>query len=133
MPVSNQYLVQYLLQETLRPQHGIVWREGTAESGYAASAGSLEVTLNAIPARGGSRVALQFRGAEDEFQVFEPLSEGWLSRHYSDPDEAELARALRELMVAVDAQCSERRRHAMRDPAAVRDRVFRQLLADVSG
>jgi hypothetical protein len=132
MPVSDNYLVQYLLQETLRPQRAIIWREGTADVGFCASVGSLEVALGAIPSRGGPRIALYFRGAEDQFRIFEPLSEGWWSRGYATSDEHILADLLRELLRAVEAQCSERRHNFAQNPEEVRVRVFRQLLCGAS-
>jgi hypothetical protein len=132
VPVSDAYLVQYLLQETVRAQHGIVWRERSTEAGFVASVGSLKVALEAISSRGGSRLALQFRGVQDEFQIQEPLSQGWFGRHYSTPDESILADLLRDLMRAVETQCRERRLSALQNPEAVRDRVFRQLLFDAA-
>jgi hypothetical protein len=131
MPVSDTYFVQYLMQETVRAQHAIVWRERSSDTGFSANVGSLEIGLEAIPTRGGTRLALRFRGAQDEFQIYEPLSHGWLGRQYSTADEYVLADLLRDLMRAVELQCRERRLSALRNPEPVRDRVFRQLVFGV--
>jgi hypothetical protein len=129
MPVSDTYLVQYLVQETVRVQHRIVWRERATETGYAATVGSLEVELERIPSRSGSRLALRFRGVQDEFQIYEPASHGWLGRQYSTPDEYVLADLLRELMRAAEIQCRERRLNALQNPEPIRERVFHQLVS----
>ncbi len=128
MPVSDTYLVQYLLQETVRTQHGIAWRERVMEAGFVADVGSLEVALESAASRGGARLSLQFRGAADNFQIYEPLSDGWFCRRYATPQEHALADLLRDLMRTVEMQCRERRLNTLLNPEPVRERVFRQLV-----
>lgn len=128
MPVSDTYLVQYLLQETTRAQHAIAWRERVAEAGFVADVGSLEVALESVASRGGSRLSLIFRGAADHFQISEPVSDGWFCRRYATPEEHALADLLQDLMRTVEMQCRERRLNTLLNPEPVRERVFRQLV-----
>ncbi|MEQ1947863.1 MAG: hypothetical protein ABL995_11780 [Bryobacteraceae bacterium] len=129
MPVSDLYVVQYLLQETNRANGGLEWEERSRErAGFTARAGGVSVDLENAHFRAGTRVMLRFQSAGESFAICEPLRQGWLAQSYESDDDRTLAAAMRELMRCVSRQCAERRSSAFDHAAEIRQRVCEQLL-----
>jgi len=129
MAVSNTYVVRHLLQETLRPDGGIVWHERPMEqAGYTTCAGDLRIELERVYCRAGSRLLLRFRCDNDDFSLLEPEGHGWFGRRYHSEDDATLAELMRTLMRAAGRQCHQRRVKSLENPNDVRERVYQNLL-----
>ena len=127
MPISDTYVVQYLVQGTCRAQPPIVWREQD-HSGYVARVGNVQVELENACSRSGSFLVLRFRYADHELEIREPSAQGWFGRHYATEDQRNLATLLRGLMRAAARQCHHRRMRAIENPEQVREEVYRHLL-----
>jgi hypothetical protein len=136
LPISDSYVVQYLVQGTCRARPPIIWREQD-HSGYVARVGNLEIALENAYVRSGSFLVLRFRYADHEFEIREPAAQGWFGRHYVTEDQRNLATLLRGLMQAAAWQCHHRHMRALENPEQVREEVYRHLLfeqpADESG
>ena len=129
MPISDAYIVQYLLDGTSEVPAAIHWREkDTEQVGYTAHVEDVDVILEPVYSRAGSRLLLRFRQGGDEFSIGEPAAGGWLGRKFSTEDECHLARLFRELSAAVASQCVRRRQRAEQNQEAIRERIGRRLL-----
>ena len=133
MPISDGYIVQYLVDGTSEIPAQIHWREmETDHAAYAAMLEQVEVVLERSYSRAGSSLCLRFRHGNDEFSIREPAAGGWLGRKISTADERELSRLFRKLDSAVTSQCSVRRQRAEQDQEQIRERIGRRLLFGVS-
>jgi hypothetical protein len=129
VPISDAYIVQYLLDGTSQVPAEIHWREkGAEQSGYVSLVEDVKVILEPVYSRAGSRLVLRFRHNGDEFVIGEPAKGGWLGRKFSTEEERDLARLFRELVQAVAAQCAFRREWAEQNQEQIRERIGRQLL-----
>ena len=129
MPISDAYIIQYLVDGTREVPETICWREKSAEQmGYAVLIEGVEVILEPEYSRAGAHLTLRFRHNNDEFRICEPAAEGWLGRKLATEDERTLMRLFRELMVAVTAQCAHRRVRAERHRDQIREQISRRML-----
>lgn len=129
MPISDAYIVQYLLDGTSRVPAEIHWREkGAEQSGYVSLVEGVKVILGPVYSRVGSRLVLRFRHNGDEFLIGEPAKGGWLGRKFSSEEERGLSRLFRELAHAVAAQCASRRQLAEQNQEEIRERISHKLL-----
>lgn len=130
MPTSDAYIVQYLLDGTSETPPEIHWREKDAEqSGFVASVENVEVILEPVYSRAGSRLLLRFCHDGEEFNIFEPARRGWLGRKLSrEEDERDLAKLFNDLTCAVASQCAGRRLRAAENQEQIRERISSRLL-----
>jgi hypothetical protein len=129
VPISDAYIVQYLVDGTSEVPAAIYWREHEADQiGYVARVEEVDVFLEPIYSRAGSHLVLRFRHGGDEFRIGEPAGRGWLGSKFSTEDEHELARLFRELHTAVASQCVIRRQRAEKNQVQIRERIGRRLL-----
>jgi hypothetical protein len=129
VPISDAYIVQYLLDGTSQVPAEIHWREkGAEQSGYVALVEDVKVVLEPVYSRVGSRLVLRFRHNGDEFVIGEPAKGGWLGRKFSTEEERGLSRLFRELIHTVTAQCAMRRQHAEQNQEEIRERISHKLL-----
>jgi hypothetical protein len=129
VPISDAYIVQYLLDGTSQVPAGIQWCEKDAEQiGYVALVEGVDVILEPFYSRAGSRLGLRFRQGGDEFSITEPAGGGWLGRKFSTDDEREMSRLFRDLIRAVASQCALRRQRAEQNQEQIRERIGRRLL-----
>jgi hypothetical protein len=129
VPISDAYIVQYLLDGTSEVPAQIHWREKDAEQvGYVALMEDVDVILEPFYWRAGSRLGLRFRHGGEEFCISEPAMGGWLGRRFSTEDERELSKLFRRLISAVASQCSARRIRADQNHQEIRERIGRRLL-----
>jgi hypothetical protein len=129
VPISDAYIVQYLLDGTSQVPAEIHWREKSAgQSGYVSLVEDVKVILEPVYSRAGSRLVLRFRHNGDEFVIGEPAKGGWLGRKFSTEEERGLSRLFRELVHAVAAQCAIRRQRAEQDQEEIRERISHKLL-----
>ena len=129
MPISDAYIVQYLLDGTSEVPAQIHWCEKDAEqAGYVAQLEGVDVILEPVYSRTGSRLVLRFRDDGEEFSISEPAGRGWLGRKFSSEDERHLIRLFRGLIQAVASQCTIRRQRAEENQEEIRERISHRLL-----
>lgn len=129
MPISDAYIIQYLLDGTSEVPAQIYWCEKDAEQfGYVAQMEGVDVILEPVYSRAGSRLVLKFRHDGEEFDISEPAGGGWLGRKFSSEDERHLVRLFRGLIQAVVSQCSIRRQRAEQNQEGIRERISHRLL-----
>ena len=129
MPISDTYIVQYLLDGTAEVPSEIHWHEKDPEqAGYVAQLEGVDVILEPVYSRAGSRLVLRFRQGDEEFTVPEPSGRGWLGRRFSTEDEQHLVRLFRGLLAAVVSQCASRRQRAEQNQMEIRERISHRLL-----
>ncbi|MCU1337949.1 MAG: hypothetical protein JWO19_3530 [Bryobacterales bacterium] len=129
MPISDAYIVQYLLDGTSEVPAEIHWREKDADQiGYVATLDQVDVILEPVYSRAGSRLILRFRNDGEEFSICEPAHRGWLGKKFSKEHERDLAKLFSDLMSAVVFQCASRRRRAAENQEQIRERISRRLL-----
>lgn len=126
MPISDEYLVSYLLQETRRET--VRWRCARDEGGvgYTARMNGVLLKLERIESTTESRLWLRLESEEGSALVPEPLGRGLWGRRYGSDTERALADCLQRLEQAVAAQ-SRRRAQAAADPAR-REALFRRIV-----
>ena len=129
MPISDDYIVQYLVNGTREIPETISWCEkSTEQTVYAAAVEGVEVMLESAYSRAGSHLVLKFRHNDDEFRISEPAGGGWLGRKLSTEDEQQLVKLFRELIAAVTTQCTQRRLRAERNRELIREQISRRML-----
>jgi hypothetical protein len=129
VPISDAYIVEYLLDGTSQVPPEIHWREKDAEQvGYVALVEDVDVILEPFYSRSGSRLGLRFRQGGDEFCISEPAAGGWLGRKFSTEDQRDFSRLFRKLVAAVTSQCALRRQRAEQNQEQTRERIGRRLL-----
>ena len=129
MPISDAYIVQYLVDGTSEVPTQIHWCDNDGEQvGYKALVEDVDVFLEPVYSRAGSRLVLKFRHDGEEFRIMEPAGGGWLGRKFSSEDERELVKLFRELNSAIISQCVTRRQRAEQNQEEIRERIGRQLL-----
>lgn len=114
MPISDAYVVQYLLEGASAVPLRIVWQEGES-AGYVATIGDVRVELLSGQSPAGLRSVLRFVWACDEFCIEDPQSGGFLSRRYADEGDRSLA----------DLWC---RLNAYEKRDEIRERIYHRLL-----
>jgi hypothetical protein len=134
VPISDAYIVQYLLDGTSQVPAEIHWCEKDAEQiGYVAQVEGVDVILEPFYSRSGSRMGLRFRQGDEEFSIREPAAGGWLGRKFSTEDDREMSRLFRGLVRAVASQCALRRQCSQQNQEAIRERIGRRLLFGPAG
>jgi hypothetical protein len=129
LPISDAYIIQYLLDGTVAVPAEILWREKDAEhAGYVAQLEGVDVILEPIYSRAGSRLVLRFCHDREEFAISEPAGGGWLGRKFSTEDERHLVRLFRGLINAVVSQCTMRRQRAEQNQEEIRERISHRVL-----
>ncbi len=129
MPISDAYIVQYLLDGTSEVPAQIHWCEKDADqAGYVAHLEGVDVILEPVYSRTGSRLVLRFIHDGEDFSISEPAGRGWLGRKFSTEDERHLIRLFRGLIQAVVSQCTIRRQRAEENQEEIRERISHRLL-----
>ena len=132
MPISDTYIVQYLLDGTSEVPAQIHWREKDDEQiGYVALVEGVDVILEPVYSRAGSRFALRFHHDDEDFVIREPAGRGWLGRKFATDDERDLVRLFRGLVTAVVSQCILRRQRVEQNQEEIRERISHRLLFGV--
>lgn len=129
MPISDAYIVQYLLDGTSEVPTQIHWCEKDADQvGYVAMVEEVDVFLGPFYSRAGSHLCLRFRHSDEEFSIREPAAGGWLGSKFCTEDERELSTLFRKLIAAVTSQCAVRRHRAEANQEQIRERIGRRVL-----
>jgi hypothetical protein len=129
VPISDAYIVQFLLDRTADVSSEIHWREKDADQiGYTARIGDVEVILESLCSRAGSHLILRFRHCGDEFSISAPTFAGWLGRKFLREDQRALTELFRELNAEVASQCASRRQRTEQNRELIREQIGRRLL-----
>ena len=127
MPISDNYIVQYLLQETRYNGATIVWREKGSD-GYSTCIRGMRIELESIYNRTGSRLCLTISCTPDRICISEPLNIGLFREKYRTEEERHLAELMNELACSVGQQCEKRRRKSVAGDEDIRQTVYRHLI-----
>ena len=129
MPISDTYIVQYLLDGTSEVPAQIHWREKDPEqAGYVAQMEGVDVILEPVYSRTGSHLVLRLCHDGEEFAISEPAGGGWLGRKFSSDDDRHLGRLFRGLIQAVGSQCAIRRQRGDENQEEIRERISHRVL-----
>jgi hypothetical protein len=96
--------------------------------GYVARLEGVDVVLEPVYSRAGSRQVLRFCHEGEEFAISEPAGGGWLGRKFSTEDERHLVGLFRRLVDAVASQCTARRQRAEQNQEEIRERISHRVL-----
>ena len=127
MPISDSYIVQYLLQETRDSNANIVWRENGSD-GYTTCIHGMKIELESIYNRTGSRLCLTISCVQDRICISEPLNIGLFREKYRTDEERHLAELMNKLVCSVEHQCEERRKKFVAGADDIRQTVYRRLI-----
>jgi hypothetical protein len=127
MPISDTYVVQYLLQISLSDEQQIAWREKES-GGYEAIVNGVELELDCLPSRMGSRICISLASLSEKVHIEEPLKMGLFQDKYENEDQRRLVHLLKELSRAVAVQCSARRRRSAAMAEVIRQTMYRRLI-----
>jgi hypothetical protein len=127
MPISDAYVVQYLLQETRGHRGALQWQEKDAEC-FAAELHGVEIELSTIRWRSGPRIFLTLTSVPGQIDVSQPVNKGLFREKYNSVDDEQLAYLLKQLARAVTDQCSARARRTRESVDEIRESIFRRLI-----
>src|SRR6185436_1083757 len=96
MPISDNYVVQYLVQNTDADDGSLMWRE-TEFEGYVASLNGIQIEFACAPGRTGARFFLTFSTSVSSVQIVEPYNTGIFRPKYANDDENRLAELMKSL------------------------------------
>jgi hypothetical protein len=127
MPISDTYVVQYLLQATQGSSDPILWIEKES-AGYFARFRGIRLDLESIPNRAGPRLFLSISSVSERIQIHEPLKRGIFQEKYESEDEQRLAGLMKELTAAVAGQCAARRNRTAEKTESIRQSIYGRLI-----
>jgi hypothetical protein len=127
MAVTDEYVVQFLLNATQASGEGIAWQPGEAGS-YAAEVNGVRIALFSTHSTGGSGLCISLMRGADSAQIEEPYPASMFGRKYGSEDERRLAEAMQELGRAISRQCHARQARAWQLREKIRETLYRQVL-----
>jgi len=127
MPISDNYVVQYLIQNTDAGDGSLVWRE-TEFEGYVTSLNDIKIEFGCAPGRTGSRSFLTLSTVLSSIQIVEPYNVGIFRPKFANEDEERLAGLMKSLGQAIRRQCSARRQRETEFAGPIREDIYRRLL-----
>ena len=126
MPISDNYVVQYLLESSRNRARGLAWQE--RDSGYATRLHELDVQLENVPNTAGARLCLTISSPPERVYIFEPRRTGVFSMKFENDEQENLARLLHELWQAAAQQCIARQNRSPEMNERLRQILFRRLI-----
>ena len=126
MPISDTYVVQYLLQATQEGSE-ILWIE-KEPSGHVAKFRGMQLEIVSVPGRAGPRLFLSISCASERIQIHEPANCGIFREKYESEDDQRLVGLLKELVAAVAGQCSARRKRSAEKTEVIRQSIYGRLI-----
>jgi len=127
MPISDNYVVQYLVQNTTSGRESLVWRETEAE-GYVTSINGIDVEFGSVPSRTGSRAYVIFSAPAGSIQIVEPHNIGFFHPKYANEDEERLVQLMKDLGHAIRDHCFARRKLEAQSSGIIRESLYRRVL-----
>ena len=126
MAITDQYVVQYLLGETLAPEGSLRW--SPKSNSYSVELNGVRIELFESQTRGWSGVCLGLHRDDQVAYIEEPRSSSIFGRRHENPDDHSLAELLRALYAAAAGQCSARQTRAWQDRDSNREQLYRLVL-----
>lgn len=127
MPISDVYVVQYLLQETCAYGNPLKWQNKESSS-FSTNLHGVDVELFILQYRSGSRIYLTFSSCSDQIDLGQPANKGFFRERYDSEEDARLAHLLRDLVRAVSGQCAKRAMRSAAVTAALRETIYKRLI-----
>ena len=127
MPVTDELVIEYLLQQTTAPQSPLVWHE-IESGGFRAEINEIELELSEIPLRSGTRLCLTMLSSVDKIYLQEPQPVSLIGRKYRKEEDRNCADLIRELARRVAEQCEIRQLRAWERKEEIRQEIFSRLL-----
>ena len=127
MPISDTYLVQWLIQETTAVQRSMAWREKDAD-GYIAHSNGVRIELDHVMSRSGTRRQLSFTLGAERIHILEPASTGVFTEQYANEEAWRLVQLLRELNLSVSRQCAARHNRSDEASGRIRESIYRRVI-----
>jgi hypothetical protein len=127
MAVTDEYVVQFLLNATQASGEGIAWQPGEA-GGYGAEVNGVRITLFQAHSMGWSGLCISLMRGADVAQIEEPRPASMFGRKYGSEDERQLAATMQELGGAISRQCHAREARAWQLREKIRETLYRQVL-----
>ena len=124
--VSEMYVVQFLLQNTVDAAPALAWFE-KEQGGYIAHVSGVQVELHWEHSVIGSRVVLSFARSMERVSIGEPHA-ATLSGKYRNGDQRRMAEMMRSLAAAVASQCANREVQPVEVKERIKNSIFRQVL-----
>lgn len=133
MPISETYVIQFLVQSSLSREQTLQWYEKESE-GYIASLHGLQLEIDNIPRRAGALLQLSFSYQMERVHITEPARTSLFTRKYASEEEGLLVRLMHELWTICTRQCAARRSRSPEAEQRLREWMFRRLtgLDDIS-
>jgi hypothetical protein len=127
VPISDNYVVQYLLQATEASSDFILWTE-KASDGYTANFRGIRLEVECVPSRAGQRLYLSIFSVSEKIQIQEPFNYGIFREKYKSEDEQRLAGLMKDLIAAIAKQCAARRNRTAEMTAVIRQSIYGRLI-----
>jgi hypothetical protein len=127
MPVSDHYVVKYLIQSTQERGNSLRWTESEAGE-FRAELNGVRLSLFSAHATDGSRLCLKLSRSGQRTFIEEPRNVGFLEVKYRNEEEAQMAEALRVLAGLVASQVAVGRRENLDLRDSIRESLYNQLL-----
>jgi hypothetical protein len=127
MPISDAYVVQYLLQETSATQDPLEWLHERAES-YSTTINGVTAELHRLSDRAGSRLFVTLESYPERIEISEPLRKGFFHSKYESESDAHVAELMHELAAKVARQCADRINRNSQDTETVRESIYRRVI-----
>ncbi len=127
MPITDNYVVGYLLQETRRASNALVWKAKDVE-GYAATLHGVQMDLSVIVTRSRSFLCLTLTDGDETIFIQEPVRTAIFRARYESEDHRRLADLMRDLLQAITRQIAVRqnRRESIRE--ITRQSIYQRLI-----
>lgn len=127
MPISDHYVIQFLLQATRSHNELIRWEEKESE-GYVAIFNNVRLEIDSVASRTGSRLYVSLSYASKKSFIAEPHNSGVFREKYEDDEQRCLAHRMMELARAVACQCAARNKRNAEPEPATREAIYKRLI-----
>ena len=132
MPLSDIYILQYLVQNTEAASDPICWQEARTGGAFFAEISGVRVEIAEAHSSTGSVLYVTFARGPEQVQIVEPRP-ALFSRKYRDEDERRLAELLRMLTRLIARQCTRRRLHLIESADELKQQIFHRLVFGAEG
>jgi hypothetical protein len=126
MPISNLYVLQYLIQST-KAGNDLQWRERQSGA-YVARIRGIQLELSRIAARSGTRWYLTFARLSDKVGIEEPAKTGFFSETYACAEDQQVARLLKSLAAAINQQIVFRESRRAGIMHVIREEIYKRVI-----
>ncbi len=132
MPLTEELVLEYLVQQTEDGTESLPWQEMKC-GGFRTQLNDVVVELCEIPSRAGTHWCLTLTRELDKVYVQEPQAVSVFGRRYKSESDRVTAERMRELARMAGDQCEARRQRAWEQREQIRQNVFRRLMFGAGG